>query len=695
MLDSLQKNAITLFNLSYNLFITGSAGTGKSYLIRHMLSNCNVKPENVMITSTTGISALNINGKTIHSLYGIMPDTDFDNPDKFIKTVLNNHKYLNNWLNTKILIIDEISMMHPDMLDFLEYVARKTRESTKPFGGIQLLVTGDFYQLPPVAKKVKYCFESKCWNTIIDFTIQLKKNHRQNDNSLIEFLNCIREGVITPFVETELEKYKNNKNYNDNYTHLYANKTSVSQHNIKKLNQLTNTSISYKSVVIPKKQHTNANFPKDTVIVENLIVKVGAFVILTKNIDNTKGLVNGRQGVITKCNDNNIVIKTDDNEIHSISKSKWEFSNCYIEQFPIRLAWAITIHKSQGMGIEKLSVDIGNSIFDDGQVYVALSRAITSEYLHIQNYSTHSIKVNSRVKHFYQTLQDKSDTWTTKKDSTGKIYYQNVISGKTKWKKPKGTILSEDLQLETKEKIVKIPDNLKCKMCNENKYQDLHFNFFDEKICKTCCINNDEFRLLTKNEIMELHNTTFSKNKINIILKDLMYKPEPNPFNPRFSQIKVYLLKHFVEASNLHNKNSTNKTSINDMDKDLNNNTIKLSTNNPKVNSDKKNKIDYREIYNKYFIEDLTIGEIAKRVNRQNSTVESYLVKAHKNGMPYKDKQLNKLGISPELITEIKNFILLWKSKNTTQELPKLKLIKDNINTKVSYLSIKIVLEFI
>ena len=305
-----------------------------------------------------------------------------------------------------------------------------------------------------------------------------------------------------------------------------------------------------------------------------------------------------------------------------------------------------------------------------------------------------------------QNILDFLDNFSTTKNKESKLlgllFRINVIC--KDFKKAKEIIyqlneqlesVRKDLQLEKNEKVVKIPDNLKCKMCNENKYQDLHFNFFDEKICKTCCINNDEFRLLTKNEIMELHNTTFSKNKINIILKDLMYKPEPNPFNPRFSQIKVYLLKHFVEASNLHNKNSTNKTSNNDMDKDLNNNTIKLSTNNPKVNSDKKNKIDYREIYNKYFIEDLTIGEIAKRVNRQNSTVESYLVKAHKNGMPYKDKQLNKLGISPELITEIKNFILLWKSKNTTQELPKLKLIKDNINTKVSYLSIKIVLEFI
>ena len=145
-----------------------------------------------MITSTTGISALNINGKTIHSVYGLKNDTDYNNIDKFVNTITNNHKYLNNWLNTKILIIDEISMMQPEMLDFLETVARIIREDPKPFGGIQLVITGDFYQLPPVSKKIKYCFESKCWNKIIDFTIQLKQNHRQQESSLIEFLNLVR-----------------------------------------------------------------------------------------------------------------------------------------------------------------------------------------------------------------------------------------------------------------------------------------------------------------------------------------------------------------------------------------------------------------------------------------------------------------------------------------------------------------------
>ncbi len=144
------------------------------------------------------------------------------------------------------------------------------------------------------------------------------------------------------------------------------------------------------------------------------------------------------------------MIKTSDGLIHSISKANWEFPNFYIEQFPIRLAWALTIHKSQGMGIERLSVDIGDNVFSDGQAYVALSRATNSEYLHIKNYQIKAINVNAKVNQFYQRLEELENQWNKCQDHEGKIYYENKLNGFTSWKLPQDAIISDKTEVDQK-----------------------------------------------------------------------------------------------------------------------------------------------------------------------------------------------------------------------------------------------------
>jgi len=190
MLNKKQLQTKLLFEQGYNLFISGSAGTGKSFMIKLFkdLYESTNKNDNdnendnddeneynkLIVTSTTGISSLNISGITIHSWSGIKPDTDFKDVKSFVNKIKNSHKIFNNYLYTSTLIIDEISMLSGEILEFINNVCKSIRESEEPFGGIQLILIGDFYQLPPVIKSDLPCdfsFNTNCWNEIIDYTI--------------------------------------------------------------------------------------------------------------------------------------------------------------------------------------------------------------------------------------------------------------------------------------------------------------------------------------------------------------------------------------------------------------------------------------------------------------------------------------------------------------------------------------------
>ncbi len=168
-LDRQQKNTLSLFSSEYNLFLTGSAGTGKSFLVKKMVEQFQRQypdnPDAMVVTSTTGLSSLNINGRTIHSWSGLTPSQDLDDLAGFITQTRKNHKRLNNWLYTKVLVIDEISMLDAKILDFLDHVAKRLRNNDEPFGGIQVVFSGDFYQLPPVGtnhapETSAFCFET-------------------------------------------------------------------------------------------------------------------------------------------------------------------------------------------------------------------------------------------------------------------------------------------------------------------------------------------------------------------------------------------------------------------------------------------------------------------------------------------------------------------------------------------------------
>jgi len=561
-LDKYQKNAIELVKAGYNLFITGSAGSGKSFLIRRCIQECSsiYKAHSIAVTSTTGISSLNINGITIHSLAGITPHTDFTDVDGFVDKIEGNYKKYNNWKYTKLLIIDEISMLSVVMFDFLHNVAMKIRRNSLPFGGIQIIVVGDFFQLPPVrdTPETDFCFKSVYWNDIIDYSIVLKKTHRQKEMELISFLYKIRVGIKDDSVQQSLERYHTNPNYNTNYTHLYPNKFNVKAHNLTKVFALEGDILKHSARMI-KKNSYDYPFPGDSVIEETLILKNNAFVIINKNIDVERGLVNGRQGIFLGFTNENAIVQTSNGDTHYIGKERWEFPNYSIEQYPLRLAWALTIHKSQGMGIEKLSVDIGSRIFDDGQVYVALSRATNSKYLHIKNYSLSSIRVNKQVKRFYRQLKLSSLEWYQHTDHLNNVYYQNKINGFIKKNLPTNGIIVnsvpeeeelEELKEELKEEQIVTDSKVMCSVCHKEPYEQSYKMYYNEEVCFNCSNDNDYYMELNKDALRKkLH---ISKKNIRYILSHCRSRMQSNrskDSKQRFmSSTKLYLVGHVREC---------------------------------------------------------------------------------------------------------------------------------------------------
>lgn len=415
-LNAEQQKALTYFKEGKNLFITGSGGCGKTVWIKNLA--CETNGRIITYTSTTGISSLHLGGKTIHSWSGLGLFDETKSFESYYDNIIKKPVKRNAWKKTNILVIDEISMMSPEMLDCLDYIGRRIRNrEAEPFGGIQIILVGDFYQLPPINKDNKpkrFAFDAKCWNTLIHHSIEFKHIYRQNDLDLTQILNKVRIGDIDDNVDTYLSQFINNPNYNiSNYTHIFPTKFMVTLHNEKMLQNISEPVKEYKYNVMFNNRYDPKwfIFPKDTLIEETLRVKKGAFVMINKNLDFDLGIVNGTQGTIIGYNpltNDPIVSFHNGKTIMNINKEKWEFDGYTIEQYPLMLAYAITIHKSQGCSIERLAIDIGSNVFEEGQTYVAISRCISKEHLHIMKYNNRHILTNDRVRDFYKNMISKT-----------------------------------------------------------------------------------------------------------------------------------------------------------------------------------------------------------------------------------------------------------------------------------------------
>ena len=421
LLNNKQQIAVDQTLNGENILITGPAGTGKSYTIKHIIELLQANGKKIGLTATTGTAAFIIGGQTIHSFMGLGID-DRSIAEIFIK-IKNSSNIYKILAELDVLIIDEVSMLDTILFekisDILCYVKshflKDTELLNKPFGGIQIILIGDFCQLAPV--NGFYCFLSKLWKRANIKVVLLEELVRQNDDILFQqILQIIRKGKCTDNILKVLNALKDTQ-FDDEIipTKLYPKNVNVDKINeieTRKLKDAGNETLMYKAEAT--KDNTKNISKYDVELVEN------SQVIVTRNIDIAAGIVNGTRGIIKKLFKDSVMIKDVDGNFHNISYYTDVFDNAnaanavgksakaakagaksYILHMPLKVSYALSIHKSQGMTIDALEIDLGDNIFTCGQGYTALSRAKSLKCIKIIDVSKESFKINPFVKTFY------------------------------------------------------------------------------------------------------------------------------------------------------------------------------------------------------------------------------------------------------------------------------------------------------
>ena len=417
-----------------NLFITGPGGTGKTYAIKQIYEHAKNNNKHICVTALTGVAStlLDCNATTIHSWagIGICNKTDL----QIINKINRSKFYRHNWENTDILIIDEVSMMSSRMFELLNKLGQTIRVNKKPFGGIQIIFSGDFFQLPPV-KETIFCFESFEFNNCFDKIINLTKVYRQTDPVYKKLLLNMRQGLISKkSIELLNNKIINDTNgnkdiiNNSEITRLVPTKNKANNINEHFINSIKDKKYIYKRSYKESKDNLTQseklkfdlmtddektieyNFIKDsTLSEEQLSLKKGAFVMCISNLDLNLGIANGSTGIVVDFTPEKLpIVKFDKHKI-VIGKKEWKSENIpgiSIFQLPLILAWGITIHKAQGLTLERAIVDVGKDLFEAGQMYVALSRLKNLEGLYLEDFKLENLKINSAVLKFYCSLKN-------------------------------------------------------------------------------------------------------------------------------------------------------------------------------------------------------------------------------------------------------------------------------------------------
>jgi ATP-dependent DNA helicase PIF1 len=396
-LNEKQKEALLSVLENNNIFLTGSPGTGKSFTLMRIVKLLNLKNKNYGITALTGCAAILINAQTVHSYLGLGIGTDTnDNIIKKLKTKqFAKYKML---CDLETLIIDEISMMDNNLFDKISDLLSKIKDNKKPFGGIQIILVGDFCQLSPINND--YCFMSSLWEASKLKTIELVELVRQKGD--IEFQNIlqeIRKGKCSKKTYNRLLELRNTKFENDIIpTKLFPINKNVDEINNKEFKKLCNNEngdiYHYKSTSYSKNIKSEQY---DISLVKN------AQVMITRNISIENGLINGTRGIVLSLTDKTVTIKDKNNNIHIIEyfSDMDNYSKLIIKFMPIKLAYAMSIHKSQGATIDAVIIDAGCDIFTCGQLYTALSRATSLSSIKILDLHPDSFMTNLKVKKFY------------------------------------------------------------------------------------------------------------------------------------------------------------------------------------------------------------------------------------------------------------------------------------------------------
>ena len=416
-----QDKALAILKSGQNVFLTGSAGAGKTYVLNQYIKYLKERKVGMAITASTGIAATHINGQTIHSWSGMGIKDSISNAQ--LRDLGKKQYIKKNMENVSVLIVDEISMLHKRQLEMLNDILMFFKENIEPFGGVQVIFSGDFFQLPPISReeqadKDKFCFMARAWTEAKLTVCYLTQQFRQNDLDFNGILNEIRSRSLSKKSIRSLEETMYNQQ--TIATKLYTHNADVDRINTEHLLELSSDLFTFHATATGNPNMFEM-LKKSILAPEILQIKIGAKVMLVRN-NFDKGYSNGTLGKvedITEDEEGNEfpIIKTLDGKKIYLEKETWSIENemgktlASFEQFPLRLAWAITVHKSQGMTLDEAEVDLSKT-FETGQGYVALSRVKSLDGLKLIGHNEYSYVLNDlafKADKRFQELSEHSD----------------------------------------------------------------------------------------------------------------------------------------------------------------------------------------------------------------------------------------------------------------------------------------------
>jgi len=441
-----QEAAFEKFKKGENLFITGPGGTGKTKLISHFVEYAQSTKKNIPVCAMTGCAALllNCNARTLHSWSGIKLAKG--DQESVVASVLRNKHAVKSWKQASGIIVDEVSMLSKKLFDIIEEIARRVKKTGAPFGNMQVVFTGDFYQLPPVGtngepETEQFCFESSKWRDVFqkENHIELTTMFRQHDPEYISILQQIRRGELDEDKKQVLQSYVKREYVEEEHNGCIPTKLFPLRAQADYVNNTMFAKIKESEVVfdmVKRNQcvsylENDKPIPKDILLAcsrltdkeidyemsqlvaqspapQVLRIKKGAAVMCITNLDMERGICNGSQGIVIDINSAGLPVVKFSNGITKVIGLQWwqseDIPTIAIGQIPLALAWAMTIHKIQGATVDMAEMDLGNGIFECGQTYVALSRIKSLHGLYLSAFHAQRIKANSKVTEFYEQM---------------------------------------------------------------------------------------------------------------------------------------------------------------------------------------------------------------------------------------------------------------------------------------------------
>lgn len=405
-----QTQALEIMKTGANVFLTGEPGAGKTYVVNQYVSYLRSQGVQPAITASTGIAATHIGGMTIHAWSGIQIKESLSKYD--LDNIADNDRVAKRVSTSQVLVIDEVSMLGPGTLSMVDAVCRRIRKSREPFGGLQVVLVGDFFQLPPVRKRQhdgqaqtmeqgRFAFESPSWQSLDPVVCYLSEQHRQDDRDYLGLLSAIRRSGFNNSHRRLLESRAAHDTAElGQVTKFYSHNADVDRINSRMLSELPGRPQAFMMKGKGAK-HLVETLAKGCLSPQRLELKEGAVVMFTKN-DQKGRYVNGTIGKVLEFNDGGLpVVRTSDSRVIEVEPADWLMEDGFLQlakitQLPLRLAWAVTIHKSQGMSLDVAAMDL-SQVFEHGQGYVALSRVRRLSGLHLLGFCDMAVSVDPTI----------------------------------------------------------------------------------------------------------------------------------------------------------------------------------------------------------------------------------------------------------------------------------------------------------